>query len=299
MTQNLSAYLPAIHAILDKSDLSTVSAKAVRKELKIQYPDLDIKLFKTELDQLTAQAFQAINSKPTPVPPVSSSSSKPKSKPKRERSYSDEEDQDTYSHSTSYSGRKQKTATSSTSSASKVKRQETDEELAQRLHAELNGMRGGRSRVTRGAVDDSASFGSSAKKGATWNKKKRGKKDDAGSDDGDGKKKKRKTSNTGYNKLHALSSALAEIVGAEAASRPQCTKKIWEYVKAHNLQKPGNGMFILPDSKLREVFPFNEIHGFKLAKHLTAHLYPMEGNGAEHKNGDFVDDDEEEDDDSE
>jgi len=47
---------------------------------------------------------------------------------------------------------------------------------------------------------------------------------------------------------------LAAVVGAAADTRPQLTKKIWVYIKKHNLQDPANGQYILPDAKLKELF---------------------------------------------
>lgn len=47
---------------------------------------------------------------------------------------------------------------------------------------------------------------------------------------------------------------LAAVVGASADSRPQITKKIWDYIKSHKLQDPNDGRYILPDDKLKALF---------------------------------------------
>ncbi len=51
-----------------------------------------------------------------------------------------------------------------------------------------------------------------------------------------------------------LSPALQEVVGEKELSRPEVTKKVWEYIKAHNLQDPKNKRLIVPDAKLAKVF---------------------------------------------
>lgn len=95
-------------------------------------------------------------------------------------------------------------------------KEETDAELAQRLHEEMNG--GLRARTTRGAA---AEADGSGKKKSAWGKKKKK------AEGAEGEVKKRKPSNTGFNKPHALSEELAFVVGTPFASRPQITKKIW------------------------------------------------------------------------
>lgn len=47
---------------------------------------------------------------------------------------------------------------------------------------------------------------------------------------------------------------LAAVVGASPDSRPQLTKKIWDYIKSHKLQDPNDGRYILPDDKLKALF---------------------------------------------
>jgi chromatin remodeling complex protein RSC6 len=47
---------------------------------------------------------------------------------------------------------------------------------------------------------------------------------------------------------------LAAIIGSEPLSRTDVTKKLWVYIRAHNLQDPANKTFIQADDKLKEVF---------------------------------------------
>ena len=47
---------------------------------------------------------------------------------------------------------------------------------------------------------------------------------------------------------------LAEIIGNQPLARTEVTKKLWDYIRGHNLQDPENKTFIKADEKLREVF---------------------------------------------
>merc|ERR1712110_1178475 len=51
-----------------------------------------------------------------------------------------------------------------------------------------------------------------------------------------------------------LSDDLADIVGTKEASRAQCIKELWAYLKRHNLQDPENKQFFTPDKKMAKVF---------------------------------------------
>ena len=52
----------------------------------------------------------------------------------------------------------------------------------------------------------------------------------------------------------APSAALAAVIGNEPVARPEAVKKMWEYIKAHNLQDPKDKRTIVADDKLRAVF---------------------------------------------
>ncbi len=74
---------------------------------------------------------------------------------------------------------------------------------------------------------------------------------------------------TAYN----LSKELQAIVGAETMSRPEVTKKVWEYIKKHDLQNPKNKRQIVPDAKLAKVFGNKEpIDMMQLARVLGPHF---------------------------
>ena len=62
------------------------------------------------------------------------------------------------------------------------------------------------------------------------------------------------------------------MIGAEPVARPEAVKKMWDYIKAHNLQDPKDKRTILADDKLRAVFGKDSIGMFELAGVLGRHL---------------------------
>jgi DNA topoisomerase-3 len=70
----------------------------------------------------------------------------------------------------------------------------------------------------------------------------------------------------------APSPQLAAVIGAEPVARPEAVKKMWEYIKAHNLQDPKDKRTILADDRLRAVFGKDSIGMFELAGVLGQHL---------------------------
>ena len=223
------------HTILARSDKNLISAKGVRKELQVRrlggikwtfpltpplgtraqelFPDLDVKMHKAAIDSLTVQAFEhgvrplrsTLSRALTRAPQVSAEDLKPdlpKVLSKRPRSPSSP------------------TSSPAFPLAQKPKvKHESDEVYAQRLQAELNG-----NRTTRGE----ASGENEKRKKKLWKSRA---KTTIGSDDEGGKK--RKVSQTGFNKPHRLSEAMADVVGAEVMSRPQVVKHLWIYIKAN------------------------------------------------------------------
>lgn len=58
------------------------------------------------------------------------------------------------------------------------------------------------------------------------------------------------------------SDTLAALVGEARLSRPQTVKRIWDYVKARDLQDPSDKRFIICDDGLRSVFHTDRLHMF-------------------------------------
>jgi len=70
----------------------------------------------------------------------------------------------------------------------------------------------------------------------------------------------------------APSAALAAVIGAEPVARPEAVKKMWDYIKAHDLQDPKDKRTIVADDKLRAVFGKDTAGMFELAGILGKHL---------------------------
>ena len=68
------------------------------------------------------------------------------------------------------------------------------------------------------------------------------------------------------------SPALAAVIGDAPTSRPQAIKKLWEYIKAHNLQDPKDKRTIVADDTLRAVLGADSIGMFKLAGIVGQHV---------------------------
>ncbi len=81
-----------------------------------------------------------------------------------------------------------------------------------------------------------------------------------------------KRTNPALSKPLQPSAELAAVVGASPLSRPDVVSKMWEYIKANNLQNPQNKREILADAKLEPVFGAKSVTMFEMNKHLARHL---------------------------
>jgi upstream activation factor subunit UAF30 len=67
--------------------------------------------------------------------------------------------------------------------------------------------------------------------------------------------------------------ALAAVVGSDPLPRTEVTKKIWDYIREHNLQDPKDKRTILADEKLKAIFDGKDsVTMFELTKLVNAHL---------------------------
>ncbi|ANN68360.1 MULTISPECIES: SWIB/MDM2 domain-containing protein [Bordetella] len=78
--------------------------------------------------------------------------------------------------------------------------------------------------------------------------------------------------NAAFMKPLTPSADLAAVIGPEAVPRTEVTKKIWEYIKKHNLQDANNKRNINADDKLRPLFGKDQVSMFELTKLVNAHL---------------------------
>jgi len=78
--------------------------------------------------------------------------------------------------------------------------------------------------------------------------------------------------NAAFMKPLTPSATLAAVIGADAVPRTEVTKRIWDYIKQHNLQDPANRRNINADAKLRPLFGKDQVSMFELTKLVSAHL---------------------------
>src|SRR5829696_2074943 len=82
-----------------------------------------------------------------------------------------------------------------------------------------------------------------------------------------------KKSNPALMKPLQPSNELAAVVGSSPLPRTEVVSKVWEYIKANNLQNPENKREILADDKLRAVFGGKDkVSMFEMNKHFAQHL---------------------------
>lgn len=76
-----------------------------------------------------------------------------------------------------------------------------------------------------------------------------------------------------FMKPKELTKELEAIVGKGPMPRTNVTKKIWAYIKKHNLQDPKNLRMIIPDEKLSVLFGSKKpINMFKMTQLFSKHI---------------------------
>ena len=80
-------------------------------------------------------------------------------------------------------------------------------------------------------------------------------------------------SNSAFMKPMKISADLAEVVGKGPMPRSEVVKKIWVYIKKHNLQDPKNKRNIVADANLLKVFGGKKVVSmFEMTKLVSKHL---------------------------
>lgn len=70
-----------------------------------------------------------------------------------------------------------------------------------------------------------------------------------------------------------VSSVHADTEPAKQLSRPETTKRIWQYIKSNELQDPKDKRFIICDAKMREIFRQEKVHMFTMTKLISQQMY--------------------------
>ncbi|EJD42161.1 SWIB-domain-containing protein [Auricularia subglabra TFB-10046 SS5] len=294
MSVTVSSLEPAIRAILTdpSTDLSSISAKRVRKQL-VESADAVVttdfvRANKDDIDALIAQIFEVVSADGADQEEFNTPTPAPRDKRKRNGYGGDDDDNGDYAASDDgyddppAKKHKSKDSSSKKSSSTKSKAALTDEELARQLSQELNSnpsRRSGSARVV-------------GKRGASRTPKRIKKSRDIIDDDSDlspnddaspkPKKKRKPTAGTGgggrggFQKEMMLSEPLAHLMQTDRMSRTQVVKKLWEHIRAHDLQNPANRRQIICDPSMRAVFKQDKVDMFTMNKLLKDHLSPLE-----------------------
>ncbi len=69
-----------------------------------------------------------------------------------------------------------------------------------------------------------------------------------------------------------LSAELEAVVGKGPMARSQVVKKLWEYIKKHDLQNPENKRNIFADDLLMPLFGKKEVNMFEMTKLVSPHI---------------------------
>ncbi|KAG4440358.1 hypothetical protein IFR05_004151 [Cadophora sp. M221] len=261
-------YTAIIDGILKTSDLQTISAKKIRKELQAAL-DQDITDKKVPVGELILQRFNHYEAltkanvvtnghsndvKQESTPPSSSRDASSSADIKSSPSDSEEDE---------------------APPKKKVKKEKAavdDAKLAAMLQAQEN--RTGR--ATRGAGNKKVVKTKRTPKKPRKSASKVKAADDSDVELGSDGEVKEKPKKGGFHKQYHLSAPLADLVGEPTLSRPQVVKKIWEYIKARDLQDPADKRQIRCDDKLQLVFKVDKVHMFTMNKILSKQLYDVE-----------------------
>jgi upstream activation factor subunit UAF30 len=288
---------PHIHQILSApgTDLSTISAKRVRRQLVEFDPSLTpefLKENKDDVDKVIASVFEKVSGGlggETPSDGVESAADETKPRKRKQEDDEGAVNDDDAAEEHSPPTKKPK--------ASKNGRELSDAELARKLSSEIN------SRSTRTGAKGRGGA-TAAKRGSRAKKSAATVDSDEDSDAGTTRSTRRKKStpatsttrtgakggfqkefalrhvflpiNLGYQTLISYySEPLAALLQVENLSRPQVVKQLWVYIKGNELQNPQNKREILCDVKLRAVFGVDKLDMFKMNKVLGQYVTPF------------------------
>ncbi|KAG7649065.1 SWIB domain [Arabidopsis thaliana x Arabidopsis arenosa] len=107
--------------------------------------------------------------------------------------------------------------------------------------------------------------------------------DEEGSENDDDKTElpvKAKKRGGGFNKICQLSPQLEKFLGTSQLARTEVVKKMWSYIREHDLQDPTNRRNILCDESLHSLFRVKTINMFQMNKALAKHIWALnDGDG--------------------
>lgn len=78
--------------------------------------------------------------------------------------------------------------------------------------------------------------------------------------------------NSAFMKKLSVSSDLEAVIGKGPLARTEVVKKLWQYIKANDLQDSKNRRNINADAKLKVVFGKGTVNMFEMTKLVSKHL---------------------------
>ncbi|KAK0100324.1 hypothetical protein ONS95_008282 [Cadophora gregata] len=263
-------YTAIIDGILKKSDLQTISAKQIRKQLQAAL-NQDISDKKGPISDLIHVRFNHFDAITRAAEEASTNGHGTKDVKQESTPPSSSRDSASADIKSSPSDSEEDAAPPK----KKVKKEKTavdDAKLAAMLQAAENRS----ARATRGAGNKKVVKTKRTPKKPRKSASKVRADDDSDVELGSDGEVKEKPKKGGFHKQYHLSAPLAELVGEPTLSRPQVVKKIWEYIKARDLQDPADKRQIRCDEKLQSVFKVDKVHMFTMNKILSKQLYDVE-----------------------
>ena len=70
-----------------------------------------------------------------------------------------------------------------------------------------------------------------------------------------------------------LSEELSAFLGEETLPRTEVTKRVWKYIKEHNLQDPTDKRQVICDACMKRVLGVDKVHMFTMTKLISKHLF--------------------------
>lgn len=269
-------YTQIIDGILATVDLETVTRKKIRDGLSAALGGKDLTEQKAAIKTLIEQRFDAIHVQAQPressTPNLAQAEpTSPRPSPKRQANgHADDDDVDGEAE-----GDGDEIQVSVQPPKKKQRKSEDTEDADAKLAAMLQAQENMSGRATRGG----GSKPKPVKRKKTPRKKsdKKVKDDDDSDIDGsEASSNKPRKAGGGFQKPFNLSAPLAEVCGEQQLSRPQVVKKLWEHIKANELQDPKDKRQIRCDDKMHAVFKQSKVDMFQMNKLVGNHLYPVD-----------------------
>ncbi|KAK0241446.1 hypothetical protein EDD85DRAFT_948536 [Armillaria nabsnona] len=274
MAYDFPALAPLVRQILSApgTDLTTISAKRVRRQLLELDDSLSAEFLKEYKDDVNAIISAEYDRISASLQREGSDDSQEEEPPRSQEGDSEGNGEDGGEDEMEV----EPPPVTKKKSSSKKARALSDAELARQLSSEINGRSRRSTSGSKGARTGAPKrAGRSRKSAATVDS-------DADSElEGGGKKSRKKSAGGGaakggFAKEYVLSVPLAALLDVDKLSRPQVVKQLWVYIKGNALQNPSNKREILCDEKLRAVFSVDKIDMFRMNKVLGQHLHENE-----------------------